>query len=193
MQRQISTHSGKDLHVRPLPLLPYQNNDYMVNEARFNCYYNASSPIISPADIEPFELICDLNEMRCAERDEKDKFAAEDIVTGVMLFREHGYNQGGVTLIRKNAQPALICQIKKSLNTIEENLQTPHAWDHWEWGYEHLIKLQKELEHTGQELDPHLQVRMERILFKRQLLRRMDEEYTEKYAKFCAEHPYPEE
>ena len=71
MQRQISTHSGKDLHVRPLPLLPYQNNDYMVNEARFNCYYNASSPIISPADIEPFEMICDLNEMRCAERDEK--------------------------------------------------------------------------------------------------------------------------
>lgn len=172
--------------------IPYQNNDYMVNEAQFNYYYNASSPIINTTDVNCFELVCDLNDMRCAEQDEEDQFLREDIATGVMLFREHGYNQGGVTLIRKGTQPDLVCQIKKSLDTIVDNLHIPHTWDHWEWGYERLIKLQEELKRTGQELDPYLVVRMERILFKRQLLKQMEEKYNQEYKVFCDEHPYPQ-
>lgn len=81
---------------------------------KWDCYYNACVPLTA-GNAPLFKELVDLHGMCFVSEDEAADYETTDIVVGVHLFREHGYNSRlggdiGITVRRKGAEKSPVRQ-----------------------------------------------------------------------------------
>ncbi len=163
---------------------PLGTCDYTLARVRSDYYYHNQEIIYSESMLfDRYELICDLNDYEYCDVDYR-YFDADDIIPGVRLYFEHGYdwNRGpvGVTLVKLFSSPKLLNEFDASISDTFASLRYPSGG----YGYTTLETLYKKLQDTNIQIPDDISTRYKRLLELKKLLNRQKLEIEQLYMKW---------
>ena len=107
----------------------------------FNYYYSAIVKLTDES-FKIFKLYADLHKYRLSDDRESKNYKESDVITGIQLYNEHAYSQGGITLVKKNAKINYENKINALATDIIKDIVTPYVGTDYQ--IEKILKLEKE-------------------------------------------------
>ena len=112
----------------------------------FNYYYSAIVKLTDES-FKIFKLYVDLHKYRLSDDRESEDYKKSDVITGIQLYNEHAYSQGGITLIKKNAKINYENKINALATDIIKSIDVPYVTTDYQ--IEEILKLEKEAQENN--------------------------------------------
>lgn len=175
-----------DYIQRLIDLQDPKKGEYVIRES-YDWYHKSNEKIDEEILVNDYELICDLNKYRVADKSEDIRnYKPEDVVHGIHLCNEYGYSKygdTGISLIKKDAQRDELSEFLAMKQDIHNSFDYPNSF-----GLIHqFISKHDELTKHNVAIPPQIEHDYQMCLWIHNRLKQMNEEIRD-YKKTHAYH-----